>query len=217
MPSQSNFDLMSGSESLPDLASHMPLDYPSNYPTVIELENNTTASQFAPDPPAQACCECRSPHDRQAFLNVRGDSAPRMLGQQLSHDTAGQGRTATNSGRRSNFSAAGLDDCFAPTTNISHLANNGSAETLHVTEPCLNPRDSSCADQHVTRQPSPGSRNTLEHMRDQSHTVPRSSSNASMLERWHAQPRSQEPYTPIQDAHSSQATTFKPSANAENP
>jgi hypothetical protein len=214
MPSRSNFDLMSGSESLPDLATHMPLGYSSDYPAVIELGNDATTSQFAPDPPAQTSCERGSP---RTVLNVRRDSVLRMLSQQHSHDTAGLDRTATNSGRRSNPSVAGLDDCFALTTNISHIANNGSTETLHVTEPCPNPNDSSCADQHVARQPSPASRTALEHMRDQPHTVPMSSSNTSMLDRWHAQPRYQEPYTPIEDAHSSQVTRFHPSANAQHP
>jgi hypothetical protein len=218
MSSQPDLELISGNESLPDLAFQIPLDGLPDYPSVLELKSSATETHCAPYPPAKAARVSDNPDGGLTVPNVGRNTTARILGQQHPHHIAGPAEADTSSGGKWRSRVPGLKDCMESVTSISHIADNGSTEQASIAaEPCCHLSDDSSRHQDVTGQRSSISTSATGHRSCQPSHSPRSRSCGWMLDRWHAQPPSQEPYSPIKEVCSSRVIETCTPADGKKP
>lgn len=206
MSSSSSFNLVPESESLSDVTFQMPSENPPDYPAVVELEQSGAGSEYTPGFSAEAPRANQSLEASQAILNVRSDPAPSMLNEQHHHQTDCLVHTDTNPGREPRPCLAGPENNLASMTSTSQIRANESAKSSSYADPCRHPSDVCCDCQPFARQRPSVSPPTPGPIADEHSTRAWSDSNESMLHRWHAQPPSQEPYTPIERGFLSRAT-----------
>jgi hypothetical protein len=176
------------SEWLPDLALHIPFDNVHSYPTVIEFEESIRTAGQVPLFPTHASSAQEKIAAAQIISELRTQSKCGCPAQ-----------TAMNSGHDSDSRVAGLQDRVWSTTSVSHIADNGSTKEIStVARPCRHPSDCFPGPQDAPGQRSSRPSNALGHMKIQSSPSARSHSSGWMLERWLAQPPSQEPYNHIE-------------------
>jgi hypothetical protein len=137
-----------------------------------------------------------------------------MLGQQQPNDTAWPAQTDISSGKNLSCGGAGLEGCTALPKGASHIVDSGCTEETSTvaTEPCSHLSDCLCGHGDVTGRGSSVSPNGPPYMTGRASHAHRSPRSGWMLDRWHAQPPSQEPYTPIEEVRSSrvlESRTFK--------
>jgi hypothetical protein len=206
MSHQSDLDLISGSESLPDLPLQKPFGAEPDCPTVMEVEQTAADTKHAIDLPTQASRASGSLDGKRSVPNIRKDSAPSMLGQKHLPHNAGPVQTDSKSGGKSTAAVAGLQDCVGSTKRVPHTADNGSIEVSTVAEPCRHLSDGFSGHQDVAGQRASVPPSALECMTGQPSPAPKPRSSGWMLHRWHAQPPSEEPYTPIEEVCCSRVT-----------
>jgi hypothetical protein len=200
MSGSPSLNLVSENEPLSDLTFQISSENPPNYLAVVELEQSGAGSEEKPDLSAEAPRANQSLEASQTVLNVRSDPAPNMLNEQHHHQGDCPVHTDTNPGREPCPCLAGLED------NVASIRANESAKISNYADPCCHPSDVCCNCQPFAGQRSSVSPPTPEPIADEHSTRAWSDSNESMLHRWHSQPSSQEPYTPIEAGFLSRAT-----------
>jgi hypothetical protein len=206
MSGSPSLNLVSENEPLSDLTFQMSSENPPDYPAVVKLEPSGAGSEDKPDFSAEAPCANQSLEASQTVLNVRSDPAPNMLNKQHHHQGDCPVHADANPGREPCPCLAGPEDNVASMTGTSQIRANKSAKISNYADPCRHPSDVCCNCQPFAGQRSSVSPPTPEPIADEHSTQAWSDSNESMLHRWHAQPSSQEPYTPIEAGFFSRAT-----------
>ena len=187
---------------LPDLVLHMPLDYPSDHPTTIELEEKFRTTGDAPSFLSQPSYARGDPDVRQTVPKFHAPPIPNVPGQRLSHRCPRPAQVAVNPGRDSRSGIAGPEDRVALTESTSRIARKGSSEEVQNELETCHHRSlpfsghSSVADWASLGRPnSPG----LDAFHcSAAHIL---SSHESILDRWQSQTPSEEPYTLNEDVH----------------
>jgi hypothetical protein len=214
MSSQPDLYAISRNESHPDATFQIPWNRPSDYPTVIELEQSATKTHRAPDAQARMSYGNETPPGRSSSFKVRKNPAAYMLGQQHPNHTAPPAQTDITSGKRLRSGGPNFEDCIAVPKDASHKVDSGRTEEASAvaTKPCRHRCDRLSSHADVTGCGSFVSPNAPSCITGPASHAHRSRSSGWMLDRWHAQPPSQEPYTPIEEVRPSrvlESRTFK--------
>jgi hypothetical protein len=211
----------SSKEWLPDLVMRMPLESVTRYPTAIEVEDSVRTTGHAPSFPARTYSARGAITAKQVVSKLHAQSKQSNTGDTQSLYHVYPAQKTISSGQDSDSKVAGLQHRLRSPTSVSDIMDDAStAQVSIVLEPCRQHGDCFRRRQDITGHSLSKSPNALRYVSRQSLNPPTSRSSVWMLDRWHAQPPSQEPYTCIEEVSISRVTesrTTEKKKGADNP
>ena len=208
-------------EWLPDLVLHMPLESATRYPTAIEVEDSVRTTGHASSFPARTYSARETITAEQVVSKLHAQSKQSNTGHTQSLYHVSPAQKAIPSGQDSDSKVADLQHRSQSPTSVSDIMDDAStAQVSRVPEPCCQPDDCFGRRQDITGQSLSKPPNALAYVSRQPLNPPTSRSSVWMLDRWHAQPPSQEPYTCIEEVFISRVTesrTIEKKKGSDNP
>lgn len=199
----------------------MPLESATRYPTAIEVEDSVRTTGHAPSFPARTHSARETITAKQVVSKLHAQSKQSNTGHTQSLYHVYPAQKAIPSGQDSDSEVAGLQHRLQSPTSVSDIMDDESiAQVSTVPEPCCQPDNCFSCRQDITGQSLSKPPNALGYVSRQPLNPPTSRSCVWMLDRWHAQPPSQEPYTYIEEVFISRVTesrTIEKKKGSDNP